>query len=100
MGSSGIHSSQHNYQLDIGMLKKQKRKRKRSAREAGSVGQGEEEEEEEGHFRGQRLNIARARALRAKSSMHAPLGRGNITLSHPPAPQINGLQAALTVGEL
>lgn len=30
---------------------------------------------------------------------HAPLGRGIFTL-RPPAPQINGLQAALTVGEL
>lgn len=25
-GSSGIHSSQHNYQLDIGMLKKREKK--------------------------------------------------------------------------
>lgn len=49
MGSTGIHSSQHNYQLDIGMLKKEKR-RKRSAREAkaGSVQREEKEGISEG----------------------------------------------------
>lgn len=59
---------------------------------------------EGGYFRGQRLNDARGRALEQEgveaSYMHAPLRRGIFTLSHPPVCQINGLQAALTVGEL
>lgn len=54
MGSSGIHSSQHNYQLDIGMFKRKeeeeeekKNERKRSC-QTGSAGWREEEDISEG----------------------------------------------------
>lgn len=53
VGSSGIHSSQHNYQLDIGMFKKKeeeeekKNERKRSC-QTGSAGWREEEGISEG----------------------------------------------------
>lgn len=47
VGSSGIHSSRHNYQLDIGKLKKETHQEKRRSagedEEAGSAGQRKEE---------------------------------------------------------
>lgn len=73
VGISGIHSSQHNYQLDIGMLKKkEKGKRKRSAREAkaGSAGRRGEEEEGISEGRGWTMRGAKHCGRRAPCTHH------------------------------
>lgn len=86
MGSSGILSSQHNYQLDIGMLKKKEKRKKEECQRGysrkwrvervGGGGGG-------GHLRGQWLSSARGRVLEKEGELYArTTGLRDFTLSY------------------